>query len=352
MRSPGLQQPAVVAGIQTAVKRTLVLLVFLCARLIRLSGITVNVAFLLATLAALCNSLTSILQRTAAKTAPEDSTFSWELIRYLLRRPVWFVGMLAMIGGFLFQALALYFGDISSVQPILVFELVFTLLILYVWFHSPIGPREWTGAVAIAVGLAFFLYVANPQHGGGNPHLVEWIAAAAATFFVAGVAIAFAQRGSKSRKAALYGTAAALIWAFTAALIKRMTVVVHHGWGQLFLHWPVYAVIVVGVTGLIVVQSAFQAGPLTASQPALIIVDPIASIMIGVSLFNDSLANRPEDIVLESLSLIVMMAGVFVLSRSPIVVGEADEDVARNEVRENPHGWVDPGADPAVRHSR
>lgn len=306
------------------------------------SGITMNVAFLLAVLAALCNSLTSILQRTAARTAPEDSTFSWELIRYLLKKPVWFLGMVAMVGGFLFQAMALYFGDISIVQPILVFELVFTLVILFVWFHSPIGPREWAGGVAIAVGLAFFLYVANPQHGRGNPHLVSWLAAAAAIFVGASVAIFLAQKGSPARKAALYGTSAALVWAFTAALIKRMTAVIHHGWGELFLHWPVYAVIVVGVTGLIIVQSAFQAGPLTASQPALIIVDPIASIVLGVWLFHDSLASRPEDIVLEAATLLVMVSGVFVLSRSPIVIGEADEDVARSRPAAEPgRSWTD-----------
>jgi drug/metabolite transporter (DMT)-like permease len=313
----------------------------------------VVVAFLLAVLAALSNSLTSILQRTAAKTAPEDSTFSWELIKYLLRRPVWFVGMLAMIGGFLFQAMALYFGNISSVQPILVSELVFTLLILYLWFHSPIGPREWAGALAVAVGLALFLYVAHPQHGSRNPRLIEWVAAAAATFFVASVAIGFAQRGSKSRKAALYGTAAALIWAFTAALIKRMTVVIHHGgWGQLFLHWPVYAVVLVGVTGLVVAQSAFQAGPLTASQPALIIVDPIASIMLGVWLFHDSLASRSVDVVLEAGSLLVMVIGVFILSRSPIVVGEADEDATREvrQARGQRSRLVGSGTDSAVDH--
>jgi drug/metabolite transporter (DMT)-like permease len=294
------------------------------------------VAVLLAVAAAFCNALTSVLQRSAARTAPEDSTFSWRLIAYLLRRPVWFLGMLAMVGGFLFQALALYFGQISTVQPILVAELVFIMIILYVWFHSPVGAQEWAGALGIALGLGTFLYVAHPTEGHGRPDTEAWLAAAAATFVVCVVVLAFAQRGSKARRAALYGTAAALIWAFTAALIKTMTNVIHHGgWSQLFLHWPVYAVVVVGVTGLIVVQSAFQAGPLTASQPALIIVDPMASILIGVWLFNDRLASRAEDVVMETIALLVMAVGVFILSRSPIIIGVHDEDAARGSVKQD-----------------
>ncbi len=309
-------------------------------------------AVLLAVAAAFCNALTSVLQRAAARSAPEDSTFSWRLIAYLLHRPVWFLGMLAMIGGFLFQALALYFGEISTVQPILVAELVFIMIILYVWFHSPVGAQEWTGALAIAVGLGSFLYVADPSRGHQTPDTVAWLSAAAATFVVCLVVLIFAQRGSRARRAALYGTAAALIWAFTAALIKTMTRVIHHeGWSQLFLHWPVYAVVVVGVTGLIVVQSAFQAGPLTASQPALIIVDPMASILIGVWLFNDRLASRAEDVVMETLAIVVMAVGVFILSRSPIIIGVHEEDVPRDSIRHDGgahHTWSDPHAGQAI----
>ena len=54
-------------------------------------------------------------------------------------------------------------------------------------------------------------------------------------------------------------------------------------------HWPVYAVVVSGVAGTFLLEAAFAAGPLSASQSALLIVDPLASIAMGVELFGEQL---------------------------------------------------------------
>jgi drug/metabolite transporter (DMT)-like permease len=285
------------------------------------------VAYILATAAAFANSLTSTLQRSAAITAPEDSAFKAKLIWYLVRRKVWLAGMLAMIAAFVLQAAALHYGQLTTVQPILVAELIFTLAILYLWFHSPIGLMEWAGGLSIALGLATFLYSAHPHAGHSTPSTVEWLAASGATALAALGAVAFGRGGSKARKAVAYGTAAAIIWGFTAALIKTMTGLIPEGWRVLFTHWPVYAVVGVGVTGLVVVQSAFQAGPLTASQPALIIVDPIVSIFLGVWLFDDRLASGRAHIFFEVVGILIMVAGVLVLCRSPLITGKAEQDM-------------------------
>ena len=122
--------------------------------------------------------------------------------------------------------------------------------------------------------------------------------------------------GSPARRAALLGAAAALVWAIDAAVVKAATeVLAHHGWGGLFLHWPVYGVVVTGVLGTILLESAFAVGPLAASQSALLIVDPLASIAIGIELFGEQLRNSPGAIALEVLFLIAMAAGVILLSK-------------------------------------
>ncbi len=288
--------------------------------------------FVLAAAAAFCNAMVSILQRIAARTAPEDSTLSIRLILYVIRRPVWLLGILAMIGAFVLQAAALYYGQISIVQPILVAELLFILAILYVWFHSPVGPREWLGGFAIALGLAVFLYTAHPNPGSGTPDVDAWLGAAGGTLAATAFCLAMGRSGSKAKRAAFYGAAAAVVWAFTAALIKTMTAELHLGIAHLFTHWPLYAVVGVGVTGLFIVQSAYQIGPLTASQPALIIVDPIVSIFLGVWLFNDTLASRGGRVAVETGALIVMFIGVFFLSRSPLILSVKDEDKIKDEM--------------------
>ena len=49
--------------------------------------------------------------------------------------------------------------------------------------------------------------------------------------------------------------------------------------------WPLYAVIVSSVASGLLVQAALHVGPLTVSQPLLVVIDPIVSIWLSVWLF-------------------------------------------------------------------
>ena len=64
-------------------------------------------------------------------------------------------------------------------------------------------------------------------------------------------------------------------------------------------------------------QNAFHAGPVTASQSTLVIVDPLVSIAIGIGLFGDHVQTAGGRLVGEVLAMIVLFAGVFSLTRSP-----------------------------------
>jgi hypothetical protein len=56
-------------------------------------------------------------------------------------------------------------------------------------------------------------------------------------------------------------------------------------------------------------------------------VDPLASILIGVGLFGDNLRTSGAWGPLEALSLLIMFAGAFSLAQSPLVSGmKGDED--------------------------
>jgi hypothetical protein len=106
------------------------------------------------------------------------------------------------------------------------------------------------------------------------------------------------------------------VWAIDAAFVKSATeVLAHDGWVGLFLHWPVYTVVASGVLGTVLLESAFAVGPLAASQSALLIVDPLASITIGVELFGEQLRSLPLAIAIQVLFLAAMFVGVILLSR-------------------------------------
>jgi drug/metabolite transporter (DMT)-like permease len=273
-------------------------------------------SILFALFGAFSQALTSVLQRLANVTGSDVKRSGWQTALYLIRQPMWLLGMVCMGGTFIFTALALYFGTLATVQPILVTELIFTLALRVLWLHDRIAARTWGAAALLCAGLIGFLAVADPQEGHGRPTPTGWVVALGSRSLIIVVLLILSRWGSPPRRAALLGAAAALVWAIDAAFVKAATeVLAHDGWSGLFLHWPIYAVVVSGVTGTILLESAFAVGPLAASQSALLIVDPLASITIGIELFGEQLNNSPGAIVLQVLFLITMFAGVVLLSK-------------------------------------
>ena len=269
-----------------------------------------------ALLGAFSQALTSVLQRLANIAGSDQKRSMWATTVFLVRQPMWLLGMVCMGGTFVFTALALYFGTLATVQPILVTELIFTLALRTLWLHDRIASRTWGAAALLCAGLIGFLAVARPREGHGHPTPMGWVVAVGSRTLVVVVLIIASRWGSPARRAALLGAAAALVWAIDAAFVKEATdALARYGWLGMFLHWSVYAVVVSGVIGTVLLQSAFAVGPLAASQSALLIVDPLASIALGIELFGEQLNNSPLAIAFEVIFLLLMFAGVVLLSR-------------------------------------
>jgi drug/metabolite transporter (DMT)-like permease len=290
------------------------------------------VAFVLALLAALANALSAIFQRIGVQSAPADTVMSVRLIRHAFSNAIWFLG-LAMIGvGFLLQAVALRFGQLSSVQPIVTTELLFLVLILGVWFRYRLTWREWGGSAAAAGGLATFLVVAAPGGGMTVPTRHTWIVVFVVIGLVSAGFSALGFTGPRWFRAAMFGASGAVLFALSAALTKQFTTLVTEGWGHVFTDWDPYALVATGVIGLFLIQSSFHAGPVTASQAALTIIDPVVSVIIGIYLFDDRLQTAGWRLPVEIVAVVVVVVGVFLLSTSPLVAGAKDESGAGDKL--------------------
>jgi uncharacterized membrane protein len=290
------------------------------------------VVYVLALLSALANALTSILQRIGVEDAPEDSTLRLSLLTHALKRGVWLLGFAFMVSSFLMQAVALHIGDLSQVQPILTIELPFLVLILATWFRFHIGPREWLGCLAAAGGLAGFLFFAQPVGGELVPTAHDWIVAGSVCGGVVVLAVLLALRGPRWWRAAMFGAAGAIGFAFTASLIKTVGDYVATDWTQMFSHWETYALALCGVASLFLAQNAFHAGPIASSQTALVLVDPLASLALGIGLYGDNLRTAGVYGPLEALSLVVMFIGAITISHSPLVSGMKGDDQQYSEM--------------------
>lgn len=281
--------------------------------------------YVLALLAACANATSSVLQRKANLEVPRTQNLSLRLIWSLMHEPVWFGGILAIIAGFLLQASALSSGQLAMVEPILVAELPFTLILAAWIFHKRMGPSEWWPTLVMTAGLAGLLYFLSPSSGRSeNDRWYVWVTGITANLIVIAILVTLGGRGQNSRRAALLGVAAGAAFGLTAALIKGMTQTLAHGLVALLTGWQVYAMIATGTFGMFLTQSAFNAGQLVAAQPGLTLTDPIVSILWGVLVFGEKVRDG-WDAVLAGACAIAVGAGVVALARSPLLSGPPGE---------------------------
>lgn len=292
------------------------------------------IAVVLALVASVFTATSSVVQRVATAPAPGELHLSWRLVLFVVRRPVWFLGILCMIGGFLFQLAALERGQLSLVQPVIATELLLVFAYLATRSHGHVRPRDWGAGVAMACGLGVFLYLGHPS-GGSAVHATRtvWCLAGIATFGSA-VLVAAASRApwrgrppSAARRAALLSVAGGIGMGFVAAVIKELSSHLSQGPGAVFANWSPYVLVVAGAAAMFLVTNAFQAGPLAASQPGLTIVDPLVASLLGVTVFGEHLRSDPWHLAGEIVALLVLSTGVILLSRSPLiqtpVIGQA-----------------------------
>ena len=290
-------------------------------------------ALALALAAALSNALTTIFQRMGVQSAPENSHLRLRLVMHVLRRPVWFLGAATMIGGFALQAAALGPGGLSLVQPVMVSELVFLVVILRVWFRRHLGWQEATGTLCTVVGLAVFLAVSDQGGGDEIPSGRAWGLLVGCVLGAVVVSVLMTRRGGRVWQSAWFGAGAALAFALCAAFTKTATILFAGGFFHLFGHWETYGIAGSGLIGMFLAQNAFYSGPITASQATLTIVDPLVSIAIGASVFGDRLRAGRLDLGVESAALAVMVVGLVVLCGSPLI-----SDAIRQELLEPRRG--------------
>lgn len=275
--------------------------------------------YLLAVGAAFSNAMTSVLQRMGVEYAPAGHSLRLKLVAHVLRQRVWLAGFVLMVASFIMQATALHLGRLTVVQPLLTTELLFLVLILGTRFGFTVGWREWLGATAAAGGLAGFLIFAAPRGGDVMPSTAEWVEVGSACAGIVVLAVVAAQRGPRWWRAAAFGTGAAVAYAFTAALTKMVSDFVATDWLSMFRHWQTYGLATSGLLAVFLTANAYHAGPIAASQSSLVLVDPLASILIGVNLFGDDLRTAGAWGPLEALSLLVLFAGAITMCTSPML---------------------------------
>jgi drug/metabolite transporter (DMT)-like permease len=268
---------------------------------------------------ALMYAFASVLQQRGAAAQPADQALRLSLLARLLRNPVWVLGLGCDVLGYLLQFIALGHGPLVVVQPLLICGLLFALPLGAAWAGRKLTSRDWVAALMVCAGLAVFLTVAGPQSGHNDVRPAVWILLLATSGGAVLALIALSTGRPAWQRAVLLSAAAGVVYGVTAALTKTSSHLLDRGIIPLLAHWQPYALLVAGIGGMVIAQSAFQAGSLDASLPTMSVVDPIVSIVIGAVAFGETIAAGPADVLAEVVALMAMSAGVFLLARSEAI---------------------------------
>ncbi len=278
------------------------------------------VSVLFALLTSFFNGLASVLQRTAAATAPESRALHLSLFAYLIKRKVWLAGIGLVILAAVCQATALATGPVALVQPIFIIELPFTLLVASRVFRRPLPRRTWWAVGVVAVSLGAGLAAAAPSGGSDQASAKVWITALIVTGVFEAVVITVGVRTRGNARGAALGLAAACGYALTATLMKSAVSALPHGAAAFFSTWQLYATAGAGVGALFLLQNGLQAGMLVAVQPPLTLGDALISSSYGVTIYGEQVRTGGWLLVVQIVAVIAIALGCIQLSRSLAMV--------------------------------
>jgi drug/metabolite transporter (DMT)-like permease len=280
-------------------------------------------AIALALLAGLSYAGASVLQQRAASEQPPELSLRPALISALVRRPVWLLGIVLDIGAYGLEAGALAAGTVVTVAPLLVSGLLFALPFSTIGDSRRVTRREWIPAIAVTGGLAIFVVVGSPKGDRSTASLGAWVTAGVVVAVVTTALVALTASTSGSRRALYLGIATGTTYGFTAILTKATVDLFDQGMAQVLGHWQLYALLAVSAVGLLLNQSAFQAGHVAASLPAIAVTNPVLGCIFAVTMFGEHLdAHGPLAVMVTVASIAVMAAGTIALARSPLVTHE------------------------------
>jgi drug/metabolite transporter (DMT)-like permease len=270
-------------------------------------------AYLFGLLSAFAFALGLTLQQrgTLQTAAPEgDPHFLGEV----LRKPVWLLGSLLLFCGWLAQAAALRYGSLALVQSLQALSLVFVLPLGRYLTRQRLGRRSFVGALITLAGIVLLVTLGQPQGGVAHPAAARWWISGFLILVLIPVLILLARSRRGAVRAALFGLAAGLAFAFQAAATKMLVIELGHGLLGVFTSWPLYVFVGAELGGFALQQSALKTGFLAPATGALNAATLAVSVALGVAVFDESLFRGSGRMLPAVVGLIIAIVGVVTLA--------------------------------------
>jgi drug/metabolite transporter (DMT)-like permease len=272
-----------------------------------------GLAIVLGVTAALMFGVASVADQHSTKLVRQRAALSPRIFLDLARKPLWLASVGGTLFGFALQVLALKYGPLALVEPLLACGLIFAVLINS-YLRRRFDPVLLGGVVGTAAGIAGFLIISNPSPGRTSVGFFTVLPLGAGLFAALAACLAVARRSTVLKPLAL-ALACGICYGVAAFLVKLVISDAGAGLGALFTDWPIYALAIVGPLGFLLNENAFQSGTLLAPVLSIITVcDPVISVALGWLWLGEQLSGSAAGLAGEILTLLLMAAGVVVIA--------------------------------------
>jgi multidrug transporter EmrE-like cation transporter len=130
--------------------------------------------------------------------------------------------------------------------------------------------------------------------------------------------VASGRRTRGPARSSLYAIGAGIVIGTQASLLKATIPSFEHGLSRALESWELWATLVTAVLGLLLLQSAYESGPLAMAMPALDAIEPAIAIVLGMLLFHESIRTGIA-LIGVGAGVAALLLGVILLDTSPVI---------------------------------
>ena len=250
------------------------------------------------------------LQALEARSAPAELQLRTSLIGFLLRRRRWLLGTALGILGWPLQALALAFGPLALVQPILALAVVGLLVTGHRVLQEPVDRRSLVAVGGILGGIALLALTAPTHaHAGGGT-------LPAATLVVLGALslTPFARIRRSAESAGVLALAAGAAYVVLALATTLLDGALGRQAWWVAAGWLLVSGAGAAIGGL-TEMSAFRLAPATVAAPIIFCIETVAPALLA-PVVGQRLGTDPRAVGIDLSGLALVAVGVTLLARS------------------------------------
>ena len=257
-----------------------------------------------------------VVRQRATMDVPRDRGVSRLMLNTLLHRPLWWAGTAAAVTGYAFQAVALAFGSLLLVAPLMVSALLFALPLSAWTSRRRVTRAELGWASLLTLALALFVAVARTRPGDYRASEPTSVVVATICLLAVTASLVLAVRLTGWRQAIMLALGVGVLFGVLAVLTKiEMHILTEEGGAQLLTSPVTYVLIVVAVAATLLQQSAFHAGSLKASVPAMLVLEPVVAVLLGQVVLGEHLAVSTPSAIALAIATAAMAVATIALGR-------------------------------------